>query len=60
MRLTVNMGQEVNNIRTLFYGEDLLNGYPTKIEDFHLLNEVMIDRGPSPYSVQLDIYVDGH
>ena len=28
------------------------------MDNFHILNEVVIDRGPSPYSVQLDIYID--
>ena len=30
------------------------------MEDFHVMNEIVLDRGPSPYSVQLDIYFDGN
>ena len=30
------------------------------IKDFHIVNEVVIDRGPSPYSLQLEIYIDGN
>lgn len=26
----------------------------------HVVNEVVIDRGPSPYTVQLNIYIDGN
>ena len=25
-----------------------------------MLNEVVIDRGPSPYSLSLDLYIDGN
>ena len=31
-----------------------------KIKDFHIINELVIDRGPSPYSLQLQIYIDGN
>ena len=24
------------------------------------MNELMIDRGPSPYAIQIEIYFDGH
>lgn len=30
-----------------------------EIKDFHILNEVVIDRGPFPFCVNLDIYIDG-
>mmetsp|Transcript_30647 Transcript_30647/g.41609 ORF Transcript_30647/g.41609 Transcript_30647/m.41609 type:complete len:95 (+) Transcript_30647:722-1006(+) len=29
-----------------------------EIRNFHVLNEIVFDRGPSPYSVQLDIFID--
>lgn len=28
-----------------------------EIKDFHVLNEVILDRGPSPYSVQLNLSI---
>lgn len=28
------------------------------LKDIHVVNEVVIDRGPSPYTVQLNIYID--
>lgn len=28
------------------------------IKDYHVINEVVIDRGPSPFSIQLEIYID--
>ena len=30
-----------------------------EVEDIHVVNEVVIDRGPSPYTVQLNVYIDG-
>ena len=30
------------------------------IENLHVLNEVVVDRGPSPYSVELNMYIDGN
>ena len=30
------------------------------MQNFHVLNEVVIDRGPSPYSLSLDLYIDGN
>lgn len=28
------------------------------IEDFHILNEIVVDRGPFPFCVNLDLYID--
>jgi NAD+ kinase len=30
------------------------------ISDYHVLNEVVIDRGPSSYAIQIEIYFDGN
>ena len=30
------------------------------VKDFHIINEIVIDRGPSPYAIQLEIYFDGN
>ena len=29
------------------------------IDGYHVLNEIVVDRGPSPYAIQLEIYFDG-
>ena len=42
----------------MYKGGQLVNFEEVKIVDFHVVNEVVIDRGPSPYSVQLEIYID--
>ena len=47
-------------MRNIYRGNDIHNSTSEKIEDFHILNEIVLDRGPSPYSVQLDIYFDGN
>ena len=31
-----------------------------KIESYHVVNEVVVDRGPSPYAIQLEIDIDGN
>lgn len=30
-----------------------------EIRDYHVINEVVVDRGPSPYSIQVEIEIDG-
>ena len=58
LRLKVNVGPD--NMRKIFRGNELHQFSLEKIEDFHVMNEIVLDRGPSPYSVQLDIYFDGN
>lgn len=60
MRLKVNMGKGENPTRLVFRGDNLDKSEPLLLEDFHVLNEVVIDRGPSPYSLSLDLYIDGN
>jgi NAD+ kinase len=47
-----------NSLRKVYKGGQLENFEELKIVDYHVVNEVVIDRGPSPYSVQLEIYID--
>jgi len=60
MRLKVSMGEGGNNVRQIFRGENLKTSSELILDEFHVLNEVMIDRGPSPVQVQLDLYIDGN
>jgi len=60
MRLRVNMGEGDETKREVFKGENLERSEPFVLQDFHVLNEVVIDRGPSPYSLSLDLYIDGN
>jgi NAD+ kinase len=45
-------------VRKIYKGGQLQNFEEVKIEDFHIVNEVVLDRGPSPYCVQLEILID--
>ena len=31
-----------------------------EVSNFHVVNEIVLDRGPSPYSLQLEIYIDNN
>ena len=58
MRLKVNMGPGVNPIRKIYRGDQLEIFEEVEVKNFHVLNEVVLDRGPSPYSVQLNISIN--
>jgi NAD kinase len=59
MRLKISMGEGVNQKRTIFRGSQLEHGVEMKINNFHVMNEIVVDRGPSPSSVQLKTFVNG-
>ncbi len=40
--------------------DDNWDEFHTLTEKFHILNDIVIDRGPSSYLSQLELYVDGH
>lgn len=58
MRLKVSMGDGENKERLVYRGDNLTKSEPLVLDGFHVLNEVVIDRGPSPYSTTLDLYID--
>lgn len=55
LRLKINMGPECDPIRKVYQGDQLEKFELVEIKEFHVLNEVVLDRGPSPYSIQLNI-----
>lgn len=57
LRLKLNV---TNPQREVFRGNDLNKSETMMVKDFHIINEVVIDRGPSPYSIQLELYFDGN
>jgi NAD+ kinase len=59
LRLKINMGEGCDKIRKLYRGDQLEHYEEVDIKDLHVLNEVTLDRGPSPYSVQLNIQLFG-
>jgi NAD kinase len=50
--------EEGNQIKDMYIGAELSKTVKMDIKDFHILNEVTIDRGPLPYCVNLDIFID--
>lgn len=56
-RLKINF-PEGKSLRKVYFGGQLQTFSEMEIKDFHVVNEVVIDRGPSPYSVQLEIFID--
>ena len=54
MRLKLNI---LNNpLREIYLGNNIQNSIKKEIKDYHILNEIVIDRGVWPTSVQLEIY----
>ncbi len=61
IRLKASMsGDEAEQTKKVFRGSDFSVFDTVRIKDFHIMNEVVVDRGPSPYSIQLDIFFDGN
>ena len=59
-RLRLKVDVEPNPMRQVFRGNDLTKSEPMSVRNFHITNEVVVDRGPSPYAIQLEIYFDGN
>jgi NAD kinase len=49
------MGPGSDPIRHVYRGDQLEKFDIVEIKEYHVLNEVVLDRGPSPYSIQLNI-----
>jgi NAD+ kinase len=47
-------------LREIYLGNNILESVKKEIVDYHILNEIVIDRGPWPTSVQLEIWFDGN
>lgn len=45
-------------MRNVFKGNDLYQFHKQEIYEYHVMNEVVVDRGPSPYAIQLEIHFD--
>lgn len=60
LRLKVDMGLGTEKERRVFRGDQLEKSEPILVENLHVVNEVVIDRGPSPYTIQLNIYIDNN
>ena len=60
LRLSISMGNNSEPVRQVYRGDQLTKTIDLKVIDYHVVNEIVIDRGPSPYSVNLDIHLDGN
>lgn len=54
MRLKLNILN--NSLREIYLGNNIQNSVKKEIKDYHILNEIVIDRGVWPTSVQLEIF----
>ena len=48
LRLKIKMS---NPIRDVFRGNQLKDSVKMTVDNFHVINEIVVDRGPSPYAV---------
>lgn len=45
--------------RDIYRGNDLTPTCRMTVDGYHILNELVVDRGPSPYAIQVEIDFDG-
>jgi NAD+ kinase len=58
LRLKLNI---LNNpLREIYLGNNIQNSVKKEIKDYHILNEIVIDRGVWPTSVQLEIFFNNN
>jgi len=57
IRLKIRMGEGCDSVRKVYRGDQLEHFEKVDINNVHVLNEIVLDRGPSPYSVQLDLSI---
>ncbi|CDW83877.1 nad kinase-like [Stylonychia lemnae] len=58
MRLKIEVSD--NPMRKIYKGGQLENYEEILIQNYHVINEIVIDRGPSPYCVQVEIFIDNN
>jgi NAD kinase len=58
IRSRLKISVEGNPVRKIYKGGQLTQFEEINISDYHVVNEVVIDRGPSPYCIQVEIFID--
>lgn len=58
-RLRLKVTCPNNPVREIFKGNDMKPMMEMKVDGYHIFNEVVIDRGMSPYAIQVELYFDG-
>jgi len=56
MRLKIDVDE--NPLRKIYKGGQLETYEEIMIKNYHVINEIVIDRGPSPYCIQIEIFID--
>jgi NAD kinase len=59
IRTRLKISVEGNPLRKVYRGGQLENFEEIIIKDYHVVNEVVLDRGPSPFCIQIEIIIDG-
>ena len=54
------MGKGESPYREIYRGDQLAKAEPFTLKDVHVVNEIVIDRGPSPYTCQLEVYINNN
>mmetsp|Transcript_11258 Transcript_11258/g.18953 ORF Transcript_11258/g.18953 Transcript_11258/m.18953 type:complete len:119 (-) Transcript_11258:385-741(-) len=60
LRLKCGLTGGQSTVKDVYKGSNLVNSTKIDIDNFHVVNEIVVDRGPSPCSLQLEIYFDGN
>ena len=58
-RLRLKCSLPNNPEREIYRGNDMKPTLKMNLTGYHVLNEVVADRGPSPYAIQLEVFFDG-
>eukprot|EP00347_Sterkiella_histriomuscorum_P015631 403356298 len=58
LRMRLRVEVEGNPVRKVYKGGQLENYEEIDISNYHVINEIVLDRGPSPYCIQMEIYID--
>ena len=58
IRTRLKISVEGNPVRKVYKGGQLENFEEIEIKNYHVVNEVVLDRGPSPYCIQVEIFID--
>lgn len=58
LRLRLRLSVDGDPLRKVYKGGQLENYEEMIIDNYHCINEIVFDRGPSPYCIQLEIFID--
>ena len=50
-RLRLKLNMPINPEREIYRGNDMLPTCKTNVDGYHIFNEIVVDRGPSPFAI---------